>query len=129
MPTRTDLWERFHIIYDYRWFLIGHSLHSLLGDIAVEHIRKGEKPSRTIITGEGGAAPSRFKHVIMTGNLYCAGLQLTLAESSCPQYLQYIAFSSCPFFPQWGQMRLFLRLLPSSIIVADTIPKGTAIMV
>lgn len=27
-----------------------------------------EKPSRTIITGEGGAAPSRFKHVIMTGN-------------------------------------------------------------
>lgn len=25
-----------------------------------------EKPSRTIITGEGGASPSRFKHVIMT---------------------------------------------------------------
>lgn len=25
-----------------------------------------EKPSRTIITGEGGNAPSRFKHVIMT---------------------------------------------------------------
>lgn len=25
-----------------------------------------DKPSRTIITGEGGAAPSRFKHVIMT---------------------------------------------------------------
>lgn len=25
-----------------------------------------EKPSRTIITGEGGAAPSRFKHVILT---------------------------------------------------------------
>lgn len=25
-----------------------------------------EKPSRTIITGEGGAAPSRFKHVIKT---------------------------------------------------------------
>ena len=25
-----------------------------------------EKPSRTIITGEGGAAPSRFKHVIMS---------------------------------------------------------------
>lgn len=25
-----------------------------------------EKPSRTIITGEGGAAPSRFKHVIQT---------------------------------------------------------------
>ncbi len=25
-----------------------------------------EKPSRTIITGEGGVAPSRFKHVIMT---------------------------------------------------------------
>ena len=23
-----------------------------------------EKPSRTIITGEGGASPSRFKHVI-----------------------------------------------------------------
>ncbi len=27
-----------------------------------------EKPSRTIITGEGGAAPSRFKHVIKTGS-------------------------------------------------------------
>lgn len=27
-----------------------------------------EKPSRTIITGEGGAAPSRFKHVIQTAN-------------------------------------------------------------
>lgn len=27
-----------------------------------------EKPSRTIITGEGGAAPSRFKHVIQTNN-------------------------------------------------------------
>lgn len=27
-----------------------------------------EKPSRTIITGEGGAAPSRFKHVILTGS-------------------------------------------------------------
>lgn len=27
-----------------------------------------EKPSRTIITGEGGASPSRFKHVIMTRN-------------------------------------------------------------
>lgn len=27
-----------------------------------------EKPSRTIITGEGGAAPSRFKHVILTKN-------------------------------------------------------------
>ena len=26
------------------------------------------KPSRTIITGEGGAAPSRFKHVILTGS-------------------------------------------------------------
>lgn len=25
-----------------------------------------EKPSRTIITGEGGSAPSRFKHVILT---------------------------------------------------------------
>jgi len=25
-----------------------------------------EKPSRTIITGEGGTAPSRFKHVILT---------------------------------------------------------------
>ncbi|MCM1522246.1 MAG: DNA (cytosine-5-)-methyltransferase [Muribaculaceae bacterium] len=25
-----------------------------------------EKPSRTIITGEGGAAPSRFKHVVLT---------------------------------------------------------------
>lgn len=25
-----------------------------------------DKPSRTIITGEGGASPSRFKHVIMT---------------------------------------------------------------
>lgn len=25
-----------------------------------------EKPSRTIITGEGGASPSRFKHVILT---------------------------------------------------------------
>lgn len=27
-----------------------------------------DKPSRTIITGEGGAAPSRFKHVIMTNS-------------------------------------------------------------
>jgi DNA (cytosine-5)-methyltransferase 1 len=25
-----------------------------------------DKPSRTIITGEGGAAPSRFKHVVLT---------------------------------------------------------------
>ena len=25
-----------------------------------------DKPSRTIITGEGGSAPSRFKHVILT---------------------------------------------------------------
>lgn len=25
-----------------------------------------DKPSRTIITGEGGAAPSRFKHIIIT---------------------------------------------------------------
>ena len=28
------------------------------------------KPSRTIITGEGGPAPSRFKHVIKQGNRY-----------------------------------------------------------
>lgn len=27
-----------------------------------------DKPSRTIITGEGGAAPSRFKHVILTAS-------------------------------------------------------------
>lgn len=27
-----------------------------------------DKPSRTIITGEGGAAPSRFKHVVLTEN-------------------------------------------------------------
>lgn len=27
-----------------------------------------DKPSRTIITGEGGCAPSRFKHVILTAN-------------------------------------------------------------
>lgn len=27
-----------------------------------------DKPSRTIITGEGGAAPSRFKHVVQTGD-------------------------------------------------------------
>ena len=27
-----------------------------------------EKPSRTIITGEGGAAPSRFKHVVLTNS-------------------------------------------------------------
>ena len=27
-----------------------------------------DKPSRTIITGEGGSAPSRFKHVIQTSN-------------------------------------------------------------
>ena len=27
-----------------------------------------DKPSRTIITGEGGSAPSRFKHVINTKN-------------------------------------------------------------
>ena len=25
-----------------------------------------DKPSRTIVTGEGGASPSRFKHVIKT---------------------------------------------------------------
>ena len=25
-----------------------------------------DKPSRTIITGEGGSSPSRFKHVILT---------------------------------------------------------------
>ena len=29
-----------------------------------------EKPSRTIITGEGGPAPSRFKHVIQQGNKF-----------------------------------------------------------
>ena len=29
-----------------------------------------EKPSRTIITGEGGPAPSRFKHVIKQRNKY-----------------------------------------------------------
>lgn len=29
-----------------------------------------DKPSRTIITGEGGASPSRFKHVIKTVNGY-----------------------------------------------------------
>ncbi|MEI8085315.1 MAG: DNA (cytosine-5-)-methyltransferase [Paludibacter sp.] len=29
-----------------------------------------DKPSRTIITGEGGASPSRFKHVIKTPNGY-----------------------------------------------------------
>ena len=28
------------------------------------------KPSRTIITGEGGSSPSRFKHVITVGNKY-----------------------------------------------------------
>ncbi len=27
-----------------------------------------DKPSRTIITGEGGASPSRFKHVIKATN-------------------------------------------------------------
>ena len=27
-----------------------------------------ERPSRTIITGEGGKSPSRFKHVIKQGN-------------------------------------------------------------
>ena len=27
-----------------------------------------DKPSRTIITGEGGAGPSRFKHVIQTAS-------------------------------------------------------------
>ena len=27
-----------------------------------------DKPSRTIITGEGGASPSRFKHVVKTQN-------------------------------------------------------------
>ncbi len=27
-----------------------------------------EKPSRTIITGEGGGSPSRFKHVVLTGS-------------------------------------------------------------
>ena len=29
-----------------------------------------DKPSRTIITGEGGAAPSRFKHVVKSGKTY-----------------------------------------------------------
>ena len=29
-----------------------------------------DKPSRTIITGEGGPSPSRFKHVIKQGNKY-----------------------------------------------------------
>jgi DNA (cytosine-5)-methyltransferase 1 len=29
-----------------------------------------EKPSRTIITGEGGKSPSRFKHVVKTDNRY-----------------------------------------------------------
>ena len=29
-----------------------------------------DKPSRTIITGEGGPSPSRFKHVIKQGNRY-----------------------------------------------------------
>ena len=29
-----------------------------------------DKPSRTIITGEGGASPSRFKHVINTTKGY-----------------------------------------------------------
>ena len=27
-----------------------------------------DKPSRTIITGEGGASPSRFKHIILTSS-------------------------------------------------------------
>ena len=27
-----------------------------------------DRPSRTIITGEGGASPSRFKHVIITSD-------------------------------------------------------------
>jgi DNA (cytosine-5)-methyltransferase 1 len=29
-----------------------------------------DKPSRTIITGEGGATPSRFKHVVKSGKTY-----------------------------------------------------------
>lgn len=29
-----------------------------------------DKPSRTIITGEGGSTPSRFKHVVKQGNKY-----------------------------------------------------------
>ena len=29
-----------------------------------------DRPSRTVITGEGGAAPSRFKHVIQTNGYY-----------------------------------------------------------
>ena len=29
-----------------------------------------DKPSRTIITGEGGATPSRFKHVVKPGRVY-----------------------------------------------------------
>ena len=29
-----------------------------------------DKPSRTIITGEGGASPSRFKHVIKQNGIY-----------------------------------------------------------
>jgi DNA (cytosine-5)-methyltransferase 1 len=29
-----------------------------------------EKPSRTILTGEGGKTPSRFKHVIKIGRRY-----------------------------------------------------------
>jgi DNA (cytosine-5)-methyltransferase 1 len=29
-----------------------------------------ENPSRTILTGEGGSTPSRFKHIIKVGNRY-----------------------------------------------------------
>ena len=29
-----------------------------------------DKPSRTIITGEGGSGPSRFKHVVKVGRKY-----------------------------------------------------------
>ena len=35
-----------------------------------------DQPSRTILTGEGGVTPSRFKHVIEAGAVGCAGSSL-----------------------------------------------------
>ena len=40
-----------------------YSIFKVLGRTVLD---SPEKPSRTIITGEGGSAPSRFKHVILT---------------------------------------------------------------
>lgn len=46
----------------------GHSYHYSEGRMAFPDGL--DKPSRTILTGEGGTSPSRFKHVVKTGKGY-----------------------------------------------------------